>query len=247
MTSTVQLFQGDCLELMKQLPDQSVDMVLCDLPYGTTQNKWDAVISFDLLWEQYARICSGAIVLNASQPFTSSLVMSKIDWFRYSWVWEKSSATGHLNAKRMPMRLHEDVVVFSKAPAPYHPQGLVPFNKVTRRGSNGTNFGKSGNENFQEYTNYPRSILRFPNDAKPAHPTQKPVALMEYLVLTYTNPGDTVLDNCMGSGTTGVACINTGRNFIGMEMDAGYFEIASNRIAAATPANDNNEQAAVAV
>lgn len=229
----MQLMKGDCLELMKRIPDGSVDMVLCDLPYGTTQNKWDSVIPFDTLWIEYARICSGAIVLTASQPFSSALIMSKPDWFRYAWVWEKSSATGHLNAKRMPMKLHEDVLVFSKKPAPYNPQGLLPFNKVTRRGNNGTNFGASGAENFQEFTNYPRSILKFQTDPKPAHPTQKPVALMEYLIRTYTHEGMTILDNCMGSGTTGVACVNTGRKFIGIERDEKYFEIAKNRIQAA--------------
>lgn len=224
------LHQGDCLELMKQLPDGSVDMILCDLPYGTTQNKWDAVIPFDALWREYDRICSGAVVLTASQPFTSALVMSKADWFRHSWVWEKSAATGHLNAKRMPMKLHEDVLVFSKSAPTYKPQGLKPFNKITRRGHNGTNFGTSGAENFQEFTNSPRSIIQFNNDPKPVHPTQKPVALMEYLIRTYTNEGDVVLDNCMGSGTTGVACMNSDRQFIGMEMNPEYFEIARGRI-----------------
>lgn len=224
------LMRGECLELMRGLPSASVDMILCDLPYGTTQNKWDTVITLTDLWIEYERICSGVIVLTASQPFTSALVMSRPHWFRYAWVWEKSSATGHLNAKRMPMRLHEDVLVFSKNPAPYRPQGLTPFNKVTRRGSNGSNFGASGAENFQEFTNYPRSILRFPNDSKPVHPTQKPVALMEYLIRTYTNEGDTVLDNCMGSGTTGVACARTCRHFIGMEMDDKYFDLAQKRI-----------------
>ena len=225
-----ELYWGECLGLMRALPDACVDMVMCDLPYGTTQNKWDSVIPFDALWSEYERVCAGAIVLTASQPFSSALIMSRVDWFRYAWVWEKSAATGHLNAKRMPMKLHEDVLVFSKQPAPYNPQGLVPYNKVTRRGNNGTNFGASGAENFQEFTNYPRSILRFANDAKPVHPTQKPVALMEYLVRTYTNEGDTVLDNCMGSGTTGVACMNTGRRFIGMEMDADYALIAAGRM-----------------
>jgi site-specific DNA-methyltransferase (adenine-specific) len=226
----LQLHLGDCLELMKALPDASVDLILCDLPYGTTRNKWDSVLPFDALWAEYGRLCRGAIVLTASQPFTSALVMSKAAWFRHNWVWEKSAATGHLNAKRMPMKLHEDVVVFSKDAPPYNPQGLQPFNKVTRRGNNGTNFGASGSENFQEFTNYPRSIVRFPNDPKPVHPTQKPLALMEYLVATYSNQGDVVLDNCMGSGTTGVACMNTGRRFIGMEMDPSYFAIAQQRI-----------------
>lgn len=225
-----ELYQGDCFELMKSIPDNSVDLILCDLPYGTTRNKWDSVLPFADLWREYVRVCRGAIVLTASQPFTSALIMSNPDWFRYAWVWEKSAATGHLNAKRMPMKLHEDVLVFSKTPAPYNPQGLQPFNKVVRRGSNGANFGASGAENFQEFTNYPRSILRFPNDPKPVHPTQKPVALMEYLIRTYTNDGNTVLDNCMGSGTTGVACANTGRRFIGMERDAHYFGVASERI-----------------
>lgn len=245
LVKTFELHHGDCLELMKALPDASVDMVLCDLPYGATQNKWDSVLPMDALWSEYARICKGAIVLTASQPFTSALLMSRVDWFRYAWVWEKSAATGHLNAKRMPMKLHEDILVFSQSPAPYYPQGLIPYNKVTRRGNNGTNFGASGAENFQEFTNYPRSILRFSNDNKPVHPTQKPVALMEYLVRTYTNAGGTVLDNCMGSGTTGVACMNAGRRFIGMEMDAGYFAIAKSRIEAAAnmPANDNRPAA----
>jgi len=235
---SVDLRLGDCLELLPQIEAGSVDMVLCDLPYGTTQNKWDSVLPLDRLWAEYRRICRGAIVLTASQPFTSSLVSSAIKHFKHAWVWEKSAATGHLNAKRMPMKLHEDVLVFAVGASKYNPQGLVPFGQTVRRGGNGTNFGGSGKENFQEFTNYPRSILRFPHEAKPVHPTQKPVALMEYLIRTYTNPGDTVLDNTMGSGTTGVAAAQTGRRFIGMEMDQGYFDIACGRIAAAVPAND---------
>ena len=222
--------QGDCLELMKTLPDASVDMVLCDLPYGTTQNKWDAVLPFAPMWAEYKRLCKGAIVLTATQPFTSALVSSNSRDFRYAWVWEKSSVTGHLNAHRMPMRKHEDVMVFANGNAPYFPQGLTPYQKVHKRGHNGSNFGKSGRENFQEYTNYPRSIIQFNNDPKPVHPTQKPVALMEYLIRTYTNEGGTVLDNCMGSGTTGIACLNTGRNFIGMEKDPEHFALAQKRI-----------------
>lgn len=230
MSDDIQLFNGDCLDVMPTLPAASVDLIMCDLPYGTTQNKWDSVIPFDRMWREYERVCTGAIVLTASQPFTSALVMSKPDWFRYAWVWEKSAATGHLNAKRMPMKLHEDVLVFSKGAPPYLPQGLQPFNKVTKRGNNGTNFGTSGNENFQEFTNYPRSIQRFAGDPKPVHPTQKPVALMEYLIKTYTNEGDLVLDNCMGSGTTGVAAKNAGRRFIGIERDEKYFAICQERI-----------------
>lgn len=225
------LYNGDCLEILPTLPDASVDMVLCDLPYGTTQNKWDSVIPLEALWTEYWRVCSGAVVLTASQPFTSSLVASGLDWFKYAWVWEKSAATGHLNAKRIPMKVHEDIIVFAKGAAPYNPQGLEPLGKTVRRGNNGTNFGKSGTENFQEWTNYPRSILRFPHEGKSVHPTQKPVALFEYLIRTYTNEGDTVLDNTMGSGTTGVACRNTGRKFIGIERDPDYFAIAQQRIA----------------
>jgi len=224
------ILEGDCLERMREIPDASVDMVLCDLPYGTTQNKWDTVIPFAPLWTEYARVCRGAVVLTAAQPFTSALVMSRVDWFKHAWVWEKFAATGHLNAKRMPMKLHEDILIFSKHLAPYNPQGLLPFNKLTKRGSNGTNFGKSGSENFQEFTNYPRSILRFPNDPKPEHPTQKPVDLFRYLIRTYSNEGDLILDNCLGSGTTAVAAIMEGRHFIGIEKEPKYVEIAWRRI-----------------
>ena len=215
----INLQKGDCLDLMTDIPDGSVDLILCDLPYGTTRNKWDSVTPFDELWIEYGRVCSGLVVLTASQPFTSALVMSNAKYFRHNWVWKKTSATGHLNAKRMPMKQHEDVLVFCNDAPMYNPQGLVKYNKVIRRGSNGSNFGQSGTENFQKWTNYPRSILEFPNDPNPAHPTQKPVALMEYLIRTYSNEGETVLDNCMGSGTTGVACVNIGRNFIGIEKD----------------------------
>lgn len=227
-----ELLKGDTLERMKEIPDGSVDMVMCDLPYGTTQNRWDSVIELPSLWAAYRRVCkkNAAIVLTASQPFTSVLGVSNVTSLKYAWVWEKSAATGHLNAKRMPMKIHEDVLVFSEEAHNYYPQDLKPHGKVTRRGSNGDNFGKSGTENFQEWTNYPRSILKFSSDPKPVHPTQKPVALMEYLIKTYTDPGETVLDNTMGSGTTGVACMNTGRNFIGIERDDNYFAIAEQRI-----------------
>lgn len=224
------LILGDCLEKMRDIPDASVDMVLCDLPYGTTQNKWDSVIPLDRLWREYARLCTGPVVLTCSQPFTSILGASNIEGLRYAWVWEKSAATGHLNARRMPMKKHEDILVFGNSAHPYFPQGLQPFGKTVRRGNNGTNFGKSGTENFQEFTNYPRSILSFPSDPSPEHPTQKPVALMEYLIQTYTKEGATVLDNTMGSGTTGVACVNTRREFIGIERDEAYFSIAKKRV-----------------
>lgn len=232
MNDQIKLLNGDCLVEISQIKDGSVDMVLCDLPYGTTQNKWDSVIPLEQLWCEYRRVCkkNAAIVLTASQPFTSLLGASNLAGLRYSWVWEKSAATGHLNAKRMPMKLHEDVLVFSGAPHTYNPQGLQPLGKIVKRGNNGGNFGKSGTENFQEWTNYPRSILRFASESSTVHPTQKPVALMEYLIRTYTNEGETVLDNTMGSGTTGVACANTGRRFIGIERDPEYFRIASERI-----------------
>ena len=230
--SKIELHLGDTLEKMQLIPDGSVDMVLCDLPYGTTACKWDTIIPFEPLWAAYRRICkkNAAIVLTASQPFTSVLGASNLDMLKYAWVWEKSAATGHLNAKRMPMKIHEDVLVFSDGTHNYFPQGLQPHGKVVRRGNNGSNFGVSGTENFQEWTNYPRSILKFPAEGKSVHPTQKPVALMEYLIKTYTNEGETVLDNTMGSGTTGVACQNTNRNFIGIERDEGYFNIARKRM-----------------
>lgn len=229
------LYHGDCLEKMKLIPDGSVDMVMCDLPYGTTACKWDSVIPFEPLWKEYRRVCkkNAAIVLTASQPFTSVLGASNVTWLKYAWVWEKSAATGHLNAKRMPMKIHEDVLVFSDGTHNYYPQDLKPYGKMARRGNNGDNFGKSGTENFQEWTNYPRSILKFTSDPKSVHPTQKPVALMEYLIKTYTNEGETVLDNTMGSGTTGVACMNINRRFIGIERDDKYFGIATGRIEAA--------------
>lgn len=230
------LMHGDCLEKMAFIPEGSVDLILCDLPYGTTQNKWDSVIPFEPLWSHYWRVLkpNGAAVLTAAQPFTSALVMSQPDKFKYQWVWEKSAATGHLNARNQPMRNHEDVLVFCFGRCVYNPQGLLPHGKVTRRGGNGDNFGDSGKANYQEYTNYPRSVLKIASEGGTVHPTQKPVALMEYMIRTYTNEGATVLDNCMGSGTTGVACANTGRRFIGIERDEAYFQIAKDRIKNAT-------------
>ena len=232
------LHLGDCLEVMKQILDKSVDAIICDLPYGTTACKWDSVIPFEPLWAQYKRIIkdNGAIVLTASQPFTSALVMSNIDWFKYCWVWEKGKSTGHLNAKKMPMKKHEDIVVFSKTTPSYYPQGTIVGNFNTSRPaklkSNGEVYGNKPGKDYKNSTigNYPKSIIQFSGEHKPIHPTQKPVDLMEYLVKTYTNEGNTVLDNCMGSGTTGVACKNLNRHFIGIEKDANYFEIAKGRI-----------------
>lgn len=229
------MYLGDCLELMQTLPDASVDMVMCDLPYGTTQNKWDSVIPFEPLWAQYRRVCAGAIVLTAAQPFTSALVMSNPRDFRYAWVWEKTIASGFLNAKKQPLRAHEDLLVFATNAPPYFPQMIERAErKVSRRvGTKTTNYGAADKETFYDSTaRYPRSVQLFPSrtDGPALHPTQKPVALMEYLIRTYTNVGDTVLDNCMGSGTTGVACVRTGRKFIGMERDPVHFAKAWDRI-----------------
>lgn len=228
------LLQGDCLELMRELPDASVDMILCDLPYGTTQNKWDSVISFDELWTQYKRICRGAVVLTAAQPFTSALVMSNLPWFKQALVWKKNIASNFLNANRQHLIRHEDVLVFSSKQPTYNKQmtiGKAYTQKRSGRDDTGDNYGsiERRTDTINNGSRNPISILEFDRETG-MHPTQKPVSLMEYLIHTYTNEGDTVLDNCMGSGTTGVACVNTGRIFIGMEMDAGYFQIAKERI-----------------
>lgn len=234
-TGNAELWHGDCLELMQSIPDGSVDMILCDLPYGTTACKWDTVIPFEPLWTQYRRVAkrNAAIVLTASQPFTSALVMSNPQAFKYAWVWEKSRFANQMLAKVQPLKIHEDILVFSEGKTPYFPQDLIEVNKVTKQGARVTENnggGKRKTEYVQTHTGYPRSILRFKSEGSTVHPTQKPVALMEYLIRTYTNEGETVLDNCMGSGTTGVACANTGRRFIGIERERKYFDIACERI-----------------
>jgi len=223
---------GDCLQLMQDLPSQSVDMIMCDLPYGTTQNKWDSILPLDELWAHYRRVCRGAIVLTAQTPFDKVLGASNLGMLKYEWLWVKTKATGHLNSKLQPMKNHENVLVFYRTQPTYNPQGLVKKSVPTIRkgGDNGGNYGKSDKDALQEYENYPRSVLEIPSEGKTVHPTQKPVALMEYLIRTYTNEGELVLDNCMGSGTTGVAAINTGRRFIGMEKKPEYFAIAEDRI-----------------
>jgi site-specific DNA-methyltransferase (adenine-specific) len=231
-----EFWHGDCLTEMKRIQDGSVDMVLCDLPYGTTQNKWDSVIPFEPLWEQYWRVLkrNGAVVLTAAQPFTSALVMSQVKQFKYSWTWNKLSPTGHLNAKKQPMRKTEDVLVFSLIPPPYNPQGLswnprVKSRKSTSVGS--SSYGKHSDVNIAEYQGYPTNLLEIKQDRDKLHPTQKPVALFEYLIKTYTNPGETVLDNCAGSGTTAIAAMNTGRGYICIERDDEYFRRATERVA----------------
>jgi site-specific DNA-methyltransferase (adenine-specific) len=229
------IYQMNCLDGMKLIPDGSVDMILCDLPYGTTQNKWDTVIPLDKLWEQYERIIkdNGAIVLTAQPPFDKVLGASNLKLLKYEWIWEKNKATGHLNAKRMPMKAHENVLVFYKNLPLYNPQGLVKKEKPTvRKGGsgNGTNYGKSDKDAVQEFENYPRDIFRFDMDTKTVHPTQKPVALFEYLIRTYTNENEIILDNCMGSGTTAVACVKTNRKFIGFETESKYIEVCNTRL-----------------
>ena len=234
----MELIQGDCLEVMKNIPSASVDMILCDLPYGTTRNKWDTCLNLDKLWEQYKRIIkdNGAIVLFSQMPFTAALVMSNPKMFRYEWIAEKSLATGFLNAKRMPMKAHENILVFYKKLPTYNAQMTKgkPYS-ITRRDIGGQylhNFESIETKN--EGTRCPRDVLRDLWQpycgGKMYHPTQKPVPLLEYLIKTYTNEGDTVLDNCMGSGSTGVACVNTKRDFIGVELDENYFDIARRRI-----------------
>jgi site-specific DNA-methyltransferase (adenine-specific) len=230
--------QGDCLELMKRIDDGSVDMILCDLPYGTTACKWDVIIPFEPLWEQYKRIIKprGAIVLTASQPFTSKLVMSNIEWFKYSMVWCKSQSTGHLNAWKMPMRAHEDVLVFCRSCPTYNPElkdkPIKNIRPVSARTKGSDNYGSHRLDSHRcpPDKTMPNSLLQFNNAQGVVHPTQKPVALFEYLIKTYTQPGELVLDNCAGSGTTGVACLRTGRRFILMEQEAKYCEVAEKRI-----------------
>ena len=234
----INLLHGDCLELMNDIPDKSVDMILCDLPYGVTQCKWDAIIPFDKLWEQYNRIIknNGAVVLFGSEPFTSLLICSNLKNFKYNWIWQKNKATGFLNAKKQPLNDNETISVFYKKQCTYNPQMTVA-EKTYKRGMAKRNKSDCYGEEkdfvqIETGLRYPKRIQYFNNNhtREQSHPTQKPVELLEYLIKTYTNEDEIVLDNCMGSGSTGVACINTNRRFIGMEIEEKYFEIAKNRI-----------------
>lgn len=260
----IELYKGDCLERMSEIEDNSVHLILADLPYGTTDRsgkkgsrifKWDSVIPLDALWEQYKRILvkNGSVVLTADQPFTSQLVMSNLEWFKYEWIWKKSRTTGFFTANYRPMKSTEDIVVFSEGGAAaasrhtgnmtYNPQGLIE-KRVKKKNSRkrlgkilgveefvGKNNKMLGDSEYeQKYTNYPTEILEFAIENDSPHPTQKPVPLMEYLVRTYSNPGETVLDNVMGSGTTGVAAAQAGRSFIGMELDDKFYDYAADRI-----------------
>lgn len=234
-----QLFMGDCLNLMPDIPDGSVDMILCDLPYGTTKNKWDCIIDLDKLWAQYKRVIkpTGCIALFAQTPFDKVLGSSNLKMLKYEWIWEKTESTGFLNAKKMPLKTHENILIFYNKPPTYNPQFTYdgkPY-KYEKSHIGSSNYGNSSGTNGvieNDGRRYPKSIIRFKKDKQKTalHPTQKPLALIEYLILTYTKGGDTVLDNCMGSGTTGVACLATGRNFIGMELEQKYFDIATERI-----------------
>lgn len=236
----VDLRQGDCLELMKDIPDGIVDMILCDLPYEVTRNKWDIKIPYIPLWRQYRRIIkdNGAIVLFGTGRFTASLVLTGRDMWRYNLVWQKTTPTGFLNANRQPLRAHEDICVFYKKQPTYNPQKTTGHKRKVSTAwhkigcKKTSNYGEHGLTSYDSTERFPTSVLTFATDKQKAalHPTQKPVALLEYLIKTYTNPGEVVLDNCMGAGSTGVACMNTGRRFIGMELDAQYFEIAKRRL-----------------
>ena len=235
------VYNEDCLIGMNKINDKSIDMILCDLPYGTTQCKWDTIIPFDELWKQYNRIIkdNGAIVLFGSEPFSSHLRLSNLKMFKYDWIWDKVKGTGFLNAKRQPMRNHEIISVFYRKQCLYNPQKTTghKLKQSYRRKELQTEvYGEMKNDYYYESTErYPRSIQIFSTDTQNSslHPTQKPVALCEYLIKTYTNEDEIVLDNCIGSGTTAVACINTNRKYIGFELDTNYYEIAQNRIAEA--------------
>lgn len=234
--------QGDCLDVMKDIPDGSVDMILCDLPYGTTECKWDTVIPFDSLWEHYERIIkdNGAIVLTATQPFTSALIMSNPEMFRYEAVWEKEQATNFMFLKKQIGKAHENILVFYKKQPTYNPQMVKVDRDIKSYGGNASrtysNQKFKGNDEVRR-EKYPTSVLKFTRDRRPVHPTQKPLKLFEWLIKTYTNEGEVVLDNCIGSGTTAVAAINTGRQFIGIEQEAEYVEIANKRITEALAEN----------
>lgn len=228
------MVQGDCLEIMMDIPDKSIDMILCDLPYGSTRNKWDCPIPFDDLWRHYKRIIkdNGCIALFAQTPFDKVLGASNLPMLKYEWIWEKQQGTGFLNAKKMPLKIHENILIFYKKPPTYSPQmrtGFKPYKCSSGRGS--SNYGSQVSVvTDNDGKRYPIDVIKFPYDKAKLHPTQKPVALCEYLINTYTNENEIVLDNCMGSGSTGVACLNTNRRFVGIELDEKYFEIAKERI-----------------
>jgi site-specific DNA-methyltransferase (adenine-specific) len=243
------LHLGDCLDILPTLPDGCADAIITDLPYGTTACKWDVIIPLDAMWAQVKRVLKlqGVFVTTAQQPFTSVLIGSNLDWFRYEWIWRKTKASNFLHAPNMPLKVTENIAVFSSGIVghqsltdnrmTYYPQGIRESKTFVKQNKNSSalRFHRESQTNHTvgyrcKNENYPSNLLEFKNDTDGLHPTQKPVALYEYLIKTYTNPGDTVLDFCMGSGTTGVAAIRTSRNFIGIEKEANYFEIAQRRI-----------------
>jgi site-specific DNA-methyltransferase (adenine-specific) len=245
----IKLFNDDCLKILPTIPDNSIDLVLTDPPYGTTQCKWDSVIPFEPMWKELKRVIKDntAIAIFGTEPFSSYLRLSNLSWFKYDWIWNKNSSTGFMNAKLRPMNTIELISIFSNGRTSpnkisnmvYNPQGLIEHNKIAKSGNKPNKENSKFRENsspankdgyIQKYTNYPKNYLEFGYQKKAIHPTQKPVALLEYLIKTYTNENDTILDFTMGSGSTGVACKNTNRNFIGIEKDEKYFEIAKKRI-----------------
>lgn len=247
--SKIELFQGDCLEIMKNIPDKSVDMVFCDLPYGTTACKWDTVIPFDELWEQYKRIIKedGVIALFGAEPFSSNLRMSNLKMYKYDWVWVKSRNSNPSLAKSQPLRHYENIIIFGNKKVRYYPQMTEGEEYKTRKGAGGRFAGNKVNKSEQKVEKrtqrYPKNVIEFkscyPNET--VHPTQKPVELLEYLIKTYTQEEEIILDNCMGSGSTGVAALNTNRKFIGIELDNNYFDIAKKRIESIKVGKENYE------
>lgn len=241
------LYNMDCLEGMKFIPDKSIDMILCDLPYGTTRCAWDSIIPLDKLWLEYKRIIKNyrSIVLTASQPFTTTLISSNLEWYKYNWVWEKTKAGNFIQAKNMPLKLHEDICIFSNGVVihkgqsqkrmTYNPQDVQEIQKEWHRPQiydSEHQFKRPSHKTDRiiKQEGFPSSVLKYGSVHNPPHPTQKPVELFEYMIRTYTNENETVLDNCIGSGTTAIACINTNRNFIGFEMDETYYNLADKRI-----------------
>lgn len=233
---TFELYKGDCLEILPNLVDKSIDMIFCDLPYGVTNNKWDSVIDLDRLWVEYKRLIkdNGAIVLTATQPFTSRLVNSNPKWFKYDLVWEKTIASGQLNVRHQPLRVHESILVFYNKKPVYNEQKTKgdPYEIKRKADYKNDSYNKQkSSEKKNDGYRHARSVIKISNPRiKGGHPTEKPVELLEYLIKVYSNEGDTILDNCMGHGSTGVACLNLNRNFIGIELDDRYFQVATNKL-----------------
>lgn len=229
------IIHGDCLEVMNEIPAGSVDMILCDLPYGTTQNEWDSMIPLEKLWLHYKRVIknNGAIVLTAQTPFDKILGCSNLEMLRYEWIWRKELGTGFLNANKMPLKNHENVLVFYKELPTYNPQLERGEKYTTKRSGNGTNYGKNSIDvviTKNEGMRHPKTVITFDRDYEKLHPTQKPIELFRYLIETYTDPGETILDNCIGSGTTAAAALSCGRNFIGIEKENAYVDMARKRL-----------------